>query len=150
MDSDETAKLGCQVGDRLDVRDFPVKESTQVGQIVELETKELLVETHVVLLVDFVLAVHALGDQEVLASVDHIVDLALDIPQLFLLRLQLKRLLKLGNLTVERVDLLDIGSRLHPQLVVVLDQLLDLVLKSLMVQRLQLVLEACTVETNRS
>lgn len=83
-----------------------------------------------------------------LASVDHIVDLALNIPQLLLLSLQLEWLLKLSNLTIERVDFLDVGRSLHPQLVVVPDQLLDLILESLSVESLQLILKTGAFEAD--
>ena len=77
-----------------------------------------------------------------LASVDNLVHLALDIAELILLRCKLHRLLQLADLTAEVIELLSVCHVLHLQVVVVLNERFHLLLQSTLVHSLELVLES--------
>ena len=97
---------------------------------------------HIVLRVYLVVVVHPLRNQHVLTCVDHFVHLTFDVSQFYLLRIQLKRLSKLRNLSVKRIDHLNILCGLQSQVMVVFDELLHLVFQGFLVKSLQLVLKA--------
>lgn len=67
------------------MRDLPIKETTQVTKVAQLEGEELVIKKLVLLLVMLVSVVHVCSIQLALARIDHLVDLALDVTQLFLL-----------------------------------------------------------------
>jgi len=69
----------------------------------------------------------------VLASVDDLIDLALDIAELLLLGAKLVGLAKAADFVFELLELVVVGSTLHLEIVIVLDQRLDLLLESLLV-----------------
>lgn len=86
-----------------------------------------------------------------LASVDDLVDLALDVPQFILLLLEFVWLPELRDVPRQTLDLLAICRVLHLQIVVVLDEGPDLLFESLVIHRVQLVLQMAPVtESHRS
>lgn len=95
------------------MRDLPVKEAAQVRQTREFEREKLTVESQVVIGIELLLIVEPLRDKHVLAGVDHLVDLALDITQLFLLASELVWLLQLLDLTLKVTKSFEIGRILH-------------------------------------
>ena len=77
-----------------------------------------------------------------LASVDDLIHLALDVTELILLRCQLQWLLELVDLAAQVVELLGVGHILHLQVVVVLNERFHLLFQRLLVHGLELVLES--------
>ena len=142
LDRDESAKLGCQVADCLQVRNLPVEEPAQVAKVVQLKREELAVEAQVLLVVHFLLVVHALRDQLVLAGVDDFVDLAFDVTQLVLLGSQLVWLAQAADFGFELLNLITVSCPLHLQIIVVFNEIFDLLFKSFLVHGCQLLLKA--------
>ena len=83
-----------------------------------------------------------------LAGVDHFVDLALDVAELILLLIELIRLSQLLDITSKAFNMVSICRILHLKIVVILDQSLDLLLKSLLIHSIELVLQATIVEVH--
>ena len=77
-----------------------------------------------------------------LASVDNLVHLALDVAELILLCCKLHRLLQLADLTGEAIELFTICHVLHLQVVVVLNERFHLLLQSTLVHSLELILKS--------
>ena len=119
--------------------DLPVQEAAQVSHIGQLEGEKLTVKAHIGLSLSLSIVLHALRDKHVLTSVDHLIDLALDVAKLILLSLQLEWLSKRRELASQILDLIAVRCVLHLKVVVVLDQLLNLLLESLLVHRCKLV-----------
>ena len=142
LDRDESAKLGCQVADCLQVRNLPVEEPAQVAKVVQLKREELAVEAQVLLVVHFLLVVHALRDQLVLAGVDDFVDLAFDVTKLVLLGSQLVWLAQAADFGFELLNLITVSCPLHLQIIVVFNEIFDLLFKSFLVHGCQLLLKA--------
>ena len=71
------------------MRDFPVEEAAHIGHARKLKSEQLAVQLEVLLRLQILIVLHALGDEHVLARVDHFVDLALDITELVLLLVKL-------------------------------------------------------------
>lgn len=142
LDRDESAKLGSQVADCLQVRNLPVEEPAQVAKVVQLKREELAVEAQVLLVVHFLLVVHALRDQLVLAGVDDFVDLAFDVTKLVLLSSQLVWLAQAADLRFELLNLITVSCPLHLQIIVVFNEIFDLLFKSFLVHGCQLLLKA--------
>ena len=140
LSRDETLKLSSQISYGLQVRDLPVQEATHIGHACQLETEELTVKLKVLLRLSALIVVHALRNEHVLASVDHFVDLALDVAELILLLIELIRLSQLLNIARKAFNMVCICRILHLKIVVVLDQSLDLLLKSLLIHSIELVL----------
>jgi len=62
----------------------------------------------------------------VLAGIDHLVDLALNVTELILLSLQLVWMSQLADITRKILNLISIGSTLHLKVIVVFNQSPDL------------------------
>lgn len=95
------------------MRDFPIEEPAHVSHVRQFETKEFTVELEVVIFLDILIVFHALRNEHVLTSVDHLVDLALHISQLILLLVKLVWLSQLVNIPCQAFYLLGICCALH-------------------------------------
>ena len=86
-----------------------------------------------------------------LARVDHFVNLALDITQLFLLSSELVRLSELLNLALKVSKFFTVCGVLQLQVIVVFDQSLNLLLKCILVHSSELVFKASlAIDIDRS
>lgn len=76
------------------MRDLPVEESVHVSQTRQFEPEQFSIELEIILTFGILIIIQTLSDQHVLASVDHLIDLALDVTELILLVIELIRLSK--------------------------------------------------------
>ena len=94
LDGNQTAQLLTQICDRLEMGDLPVEESIHICQICQFETEQFSIELEIILTFGILIIIQTLRDQHVLASVYHLIDLALDVTELVLLVIELIRLSK--------------------------------------------------------
>ena len=71
------------------MRDLPVEETAHIGHARELKSKQLAIQLKVLLRLQILIVFHALGDEHVLARIDHFINLALDVTELILLLVKL-------------------------------------------------------------